>query len=423
MRPHGRLPHPIWLLSCVLVLLLCGCSTTTLTGETSSPTATAAVSGATPTPAPASCGTHASAAAEAWATTGDNVQVKGSINGGAETTLSNFTYPLGLPDEGLYGSDYLAALAWSPDAQHLAVAVVASAGPGQVLYPYVVDTTSHAVTRVALPNGDGIPELAATNRVFAWADNHTLLIFGGFSGGNNGSGGTVSYSDDITTGSVTPLSGVTSAYEGVVRCNTLFYLEITALAQVGTGRFKGSAKLHRYDLTTHSELGSPLTLGETSTFSGAEGNVSLMGWDVSPDGTRIAYQQTSVSFISSGQVSISSKFMAANADGSGATPILTGATSNSTSFLAISPDGQQVAVTNAQPTPTVLSGSLSGGAAYYYQPDAQGPPVWLADSTQFEADQALGSVQSIERWSLNTTGGKEAGSVVHTNAGVPATLP
>ena len=349
--------------------------------------------------------------------------MQGSINGGAETTLSNFVYPLGLPDEGQFGSDYLAALAWSPDAQHLAVAVVVNDGPGQTLFPYIVDTTSHAVTRVALPNSDGIAERAAANRVFAWADTHTLLIFGGFSGGNNGSGGTVSYSDDITTGSVTPLSGVTSAYEGVVRCSTLFYLEITPLTQAATGRFKGSARLHRYDLTTHSELGSPLTLGDTSTFNGAEGNVSLMGWDVSPDGTRIAYQQTSVSFSGGGQVTINSTFMAANADGSGATPILSGATSNSTSFLAISPDGQQVAVTNAQPTPSVLSGSLSGGAAYYYQPDAQGPPVWLADSAQFEADQTIASAQGVELWPLNTAGGRQAGSLAHANGSIPATLP
>ncbi len=421
MRSLGRLPHPIWLLSCALVLLLCGCSTTALTGATSSPTATAAASGATPTPAP--CATHASATAEAWATTTDQPQVKGGISGGSETTLSNFVYPLGLPNEGQFGSDYIVALAWSPDAQHLAVAVAVNDGPAQTLFPYIVDTTSHAVTRVMLPTSDGIAERAAANRVFAWADTHTLLIFGAFSGGNNGSSGTVSYSDDITTGSVSPLSGVTSAYEGVVRCSTLFYLEITPLAQVGTGHFKGSAKLHRYDLTTHSELGSPLTLGDTSTFNGAEGIVSLMGWDVSPDGTRVAYQQTSVSFIGSGQVTINSKFMAANADGSSATPILTGAISNSTSFLAISPDGQQVAVTNAQPTPSVLSGSLSGGAAHYYQPDAQGPPVWLADSAQFEADQPIGAGQGIELWPLNTAGGRQAGSLAHPSGSVPAMLP
>ena len=40
---------------------------------------------------------------------------------------------------------------------------------------------------------------------------HTLLIFGGFSGGNKGSAGTVSYSYYITSSSLTPLPGVTGA--------------------------------------------------------------------------------------------------------------------------------------------------------------------------------------------------------------------
>src|SRR5215472_8075402 len=131
-------PRWMWLVGWVLMLLLGACSTNTLGGQTNAPTTTAPASGTTPSPAPASCATKASATAEAWATTGDNAQVKGSINGGAATTLSNFTYPLGLPNENATGIDYLAALAWSPDAQHLAVAVGVSDGPGQTLFPYVV---------------------------------------------------------------------------------------------------------------------------------------------------------------------------------------------------------------------------------------------------------------------------------------------
>jgi hypothetical protein len=378
----------------------------------------------TATPAPPPCSTRASATAEAWASGTDNPQVVGTINGGAETTLSHFVYPLGLPNEGQFGNDYLAALAWSPDAQHLAVAVAVNVGPTRSLFPYIVDTQSHAVTRVALPSSDGIAGQAEAKRVFAWADNHTLVVFGGFGGGMNGSGGTTSYSYDIASASATPLPGVTAAYEGVVRCSTLFYLEITKLTEFGSnGRYKGSGLLHRYDLAAHSEIGSPVTLGETSTFNGAEGEVSLMGWDASPDGTQIAYQQTSVGLGGSSQITITSKFLAANADGSGASPILSGATSDSPAFLAISPDGKLVAVTNAQPTPTVLSGSLSGGQAYFYQPDAQGPPVWLADSAHFEADSPIGSNPGVERWALNTVGGRQSGSLVHENGGVPATLP
>ncbi len=406
----------------VSVLLFSGCSASTSSTATSSPVANGAT--ATPAPAPASCTPDMTTTAEAWATTTAHPQVMGSINGAPATTLSHFVYPLGLPSEGQFGSDYLVALAWSPDAQHVAAAVAVNIGMGQYLFPYVVDTKSHAVTRVKLPDNSGIPERAAPNRVFAWADKHTLLIFGAFSGGDNGSGGTVSYSYDITSSSLTPLPGVTAAYEGVVRCSTLFYLEITPLAQINTsGSYKGAGRLHRYDLSSHSEIGSPITLGDTSTFRGAEGNVTLMGWDVSPDGSRIAYQQTSVSLGPNNQIVLTSKFYAAYADGSGATPILTGATSSTAAFLAISPDGKQVAVTNAAPTPEVLSGSMSGGAAHFYQPDAAGPPVWLSGSMQFEADSLIGSAQGIARWSLNTAGGRQPGSVVHPNDGIPATLP
>lgn len=425
MRSIGRLSPPIVLIVGTLMLLLSGCTSTTAGGSSTPTPILTTVPPSTPTTS-GPCATHATAQAEAWASGTDKPQVMGSINGAAETKLSNFVYPLGLPNEGQFGNDYFAALAWSPDAQHLAVAVVVNDGPGQLLFPYIVDTTNHAVTRVKLPNNASIPELAATNRIFAWADNHTLLVFGGFSGGDNGSSGTASYSYDLASASATPLPGVTTAYEGVVRCSTLFYLEITPLTQIGgnLGQMKGTAKLHRYDLTNHSEIGSPITLGDTSTFRGAEGNVTLMGWDASPDGTRIVYQQTKVSASdSSSSPTLSSKFFVANADGSAASPILTGATANSPAFLAISPDGKLVAATNAQPSPAVFSGSLSGGAASFYQPDAAGPPLWLADSAQFEADQPIGSGAGVERWTLNTSGGKKAGVMAHENGSIPATLP
>ena len=353
-----------------------------------------------------------------------NKQVVGSVNGGPETVLSTFNYPLGLPDEGQYGDAALTALAWAPDARHLVVAAAVSEPYVEALYPYIVDTNTHAVTRITLPASALASERESVHRVFAWADDHTLLIFGGFGGGSNGSGGTVTYRYDLSQNSLTPLPGVTAAYEGVVRCSTLFYLEISPLAQIGSSAFsKGSALLHRYDLTTQSEIGAPITLGDTSTFRGAEGDVELLGWDASPDGTRIVYQQTKVSVDNNQQLVKTSKFFAANADGSGASPILTGATATSGAFLAISPDGQWVAVTNAQPTPAVLSGSLSGGAAHYYQPDAEGPPAWLANSSGFEADNALGSDQGIERWTLNTGGGKAQGATVHQNSDSPAILP
>lgn len=413
--------HPGLFMFLLLMLSLSACSGVGgATRNGAPPAANGQTATATPAPS-APCATHATTTAEAWVS---NKQVVGSINGGPETVLSTFSYPLGLPDEGQYGDAALTALAWAPDAQHLVVAAAVSEPYVEALYPYIVDTNTHAVTRVTLPASALASERESVHRVFAWADDHTLIIFGGFGGGSNGSGGTVTYRYDLSQNSLTPLPGVTAAYEGVVRCNTLFYLEVSPLAQIGgSTSSKGSALLHRYDLTTQSEIGAPITLGDTSTFRGAEGDVSLLGWDASLDGTKIAYQQTHVSLDSYQQPVTTSKFFAANADGSGATSILTGATANNQAFLAISPDGRLVAVTNAQPTPAVLSGSLSGGAAHYYQPDAEGPPMWLADSSGFEADMPLGSDQGIEHWTLNTGGGKAQGATVHQNSDNPAILP
>lgn len=422
MRKGQRFSHPGLFMLVLLVLSLSACSSTggaTRYGAGAPPAANGQK--ATATPALAPCATHAAATAEAWVS---NKQVVGSINGGPETVLSTFTYPLGLPNEGQFGDDALTAIAWAPDARHLVVAVAVSEPYVEALYPYIVDTNTHTVTRVTLPASALASERESVHRVFAWADDHTLLIFGGFGGGGNGSGGTVTYRYDMSQNSLTPLPGVKAAYEGVARCSTLFYLEVSPLAQMsGSTSSKGSALLHRYNLTTQSEIGAPITLGDTSTFQGAEGDVSLLGWDASLDGTKIVYQQTSVSVNSNQQPVIASKFFAAAADGSHATQILTSATANTQAFLAISPDGQLVAVTNALPTPTVLSGNLSGGTAHYYQPDAFGPLVWLADGSGFEADLSPGSGQGIERWTLNTGGGKAQGSTVHQNSDNPAILP
>ena len=383
------------------------------------PTATAIAPTATPIVSP--CAANAGAAAEAWANFTQNPQVLGSINGGPDATLSNFIYPLGLPNE---SNDHLSAIAWAPDAKHLAVVVTVFQAMEQVYYPYIVDTTTHVVTRVTLPQATSLSAPNEWNpwRLLAWADNSTLLIFA--AGSSGGSEKTVSYRYDLNSGTVSPLLGVTSAAEGVVHSSLLFYLDLTPVTQLGSNSAwsKGSALLHRYDLNNNTEIGAPVRLGDTWSGAGYEGGIDFPGWDVSPDGAQIAYQQTSASLDNNQQLVTTSNFLASNADGSNAVQILTGAIATSPAFLAISPDGRLVAVTNAMPTPTVLSGSISGGPAHFYQPDAGGPPIWLG-STLFEADLNPGSGGGIERWAVNSGGGRAQGCIAHQNSGNPATLP
>jgi hypothetical protein len=48
-------------------------------------------------------------------------------------------------------------------------------------------------------------------------------------------------------------------------------------------------KLHRYNLTTHAEIGAPIDLGKAfrlqSEIAGPDSNVVGGGWDVSADNT------------------------------------------------------------------------------------------------------------------------------------------
>jgi hypothetical protein len=363
----------------------------------------------------ANCATRPTATGEAWVT---NNQVEGSINGSPTMTLSNFSYPLGLPGEGQFGTDQLSALFWAPDAKHLAVVVTVFQGQSQVYYPYVVDTTTRAVTRIMLPGATVLsaPGAWVPWRLLAWADTHTLLIFA--AGSSGGSESTISYSYDLNNGTLSALPGVTSAAEGVVRCSTLFYLDLTPLKQVGnTGALQGTALLHRYDLTSQSEIGRPVTLGDTSSSPGAEGNLDFPGWDASPDGSHIAYEQTRFS-----GTSLSAQFMAARADGSGAAAILSGITPQPDALMAISPNGLLVAVTNTGAASAVVSGAMSGGPAHAYSPNSDAPPVWLGDSSGFEANVIDESGSSVERYPLNTGDGTMAGMVAVPGASNPAIL-
>ncbi len=421
---HKRfLPEGVILL--VIGVLFAACSSGGGSPVSHRPAATPSAPAATSSSSPATCANQASAKAEAWVA---NNQVIGSINGGPQTTLSNFVYPLGLPDEGQFGPDQLSALVWSPDTNHLAVVVTSFQPMQQVFYPYVVDTSTHAVTRVTLPNTALLSGPNEWNpwRLLAWADNQTLLIFA--AGSSGGSENKVSYSYDLSSGTVSPLPGVTSAAEGVVRSSTLFYLDLTPPTQMSSTNLnmKGAALLHRYNLSRHTEVGAPIRLSETFSARGSEGNIIVPGWDASPDGTRITYEQLTVTQSADGSLMETAPFFAANADGGAATSILTGATPQQGIFpsalLAISPNGLLVAVTHADAMPDVLSGNISGGPAHFYTPSVAGPPTWLANNCNFEADMGASPGSGIERFALNTGTGAAQGFIAIPNASAPAVL-
>ncbi len=389
----------------LLFFTICACSVGG--GSTGVATATPGTA-ATGTPSAPACATSGSATAEAWINSTDSKQVFGSIGGGAATQLSNFTYPLGLPNEGTYGGPSLSGLAIAPDGHHLAVMAGIYQDAAQTGYPYIVDTTTHAVTRVTMTQYP----VGGSRRLLSWADNHTLIILTGVLnvfGSSDPAGTAQSY--DITTNTLTPLPGVTNPLEGVVRCSTLFWLSYSDLTNIGSAEppiSRGKVALNRYDLSSHAAVGTAITLGDYRADAGCACGLTLNvpGWDASPDGSHIAYQQTTVASPSG---TITSQFFAANADGSGAIQILHGstpgaiATSNSGAFLAISPNGMQVAVTGAEPTPDIVSGSMSGGDAKSYTPDAGGIPAWLPDSSGFDAITGSSS-SNISRYLLSTPG-------------------
>jgi hypothetical protein len=127
-------------LTVVLVLALAACSAT----SASTPPA-GAIATATPPP----CNTHATTTAVVW---DEGQQIHGGIGGAAPSQLSSFRYPLGLPDEGFDGNRTVPGfLAVSPDDAHIAVDENVFVPFIQDIYPYVVDTATHVVTRVILP--------------------------------------------------------------------------------------------------------------------------------------------------------------------------------------------------------------------------------------------------------------------------------
>jgi hypothetical protein len=376
--------------------------------------------------APKACATQATATALGFA---DGPNMAGNIPQppGAPlplpSTLSSFTYPLGIPDENTVGNaPSLTVSAFAPDAKHLAVAVQQNVPFTAEYDPYVVDTSTLAVTRILLPSPIKIANSDRIPRLFAWADPQTLIVFA--NPALNGAPAGPTYSYNIVTKALTPLAGAKGAIEGVVRCSTLFYSTVGTFAIISPSdpNHTQSAPLflNRYDLSTNAVVGAPIKIGEASTWAGAEGDVDYAGWDASQDGKRIAYQTEKVT---PGPTIVSTWF-AANADGTGASPILLKVTSNQGARMAISPDGAQVAVTEAMPAPDAVSGTMSGGPATFYDtPLGFAQPAWLANSHGFFASSSTTSSPISVILYVPCGTAHCSGTTVIAKASYPATLP
>ena len=377
-----------------------------------------------PTAAP--CATRATTSALVYA---NGPQVYGDIPApsGPPTSvppvLSNFTYPLGIPDENAVGNaPRTSFIAIAPDAAHLAVAIQQIVPFTAEYSPYIVDTSTHAVSRVMLPHPITVASSAEPPRLLAWADTHTLLIFGAAAISNRGSSG-VSYSYDVTTHALTPLAGVSSAIEGVVRCSTLFYASIGSFSPISSSDPNHTTTaptfINRYDLVAHSAIGSQIAIGQASTYGGAEGQVDFGGWDASPDGRHIVYQHEIVT----GGPTIHSTWFAASANGSGAVPILPALTSTNGAFMSISPSGTLVAVTNASPAPNVAYAPLSGGTTVFFNsPSGFDQPAWLASNDGFYAGGGSGEPTAIAAY-LFCGSTHCTGAIAEAQGNNPATLP
>jgi hypothetical protein len=249
-------------------------------------------------------------------------------------------------------------------------------------------TLVQVATGVMVPAGAGSigscrPHVALTYRVAGWLNNDTIwaidaVHFYTLSAIDNTCKVSATLGDHST--------GTTSTIvDAVVRGTTLYYSlasgGIATTCQVcgpGTPVSQGHT-LHRYDLLTNKPLPGTIDLGNGTTAFGAP------GFDVTPDGQHIAYQVlTSVA-----GANPTSHVYYANADGSGATEVLTASSQAETyRYLQLSPDGLHLSIANVGlaidtdgylvdlPTtaPTVVHdvGNIGGGY-----------PQWLFDSSSY----------------------------------------
>lgn len=364
---HRGRPLALMLLlpALALSLALPACSGLTTGHASGSPAATI-----TPTATVAPTHTpNSTQSALAWVQIGTKgaFEVYASVNGATPRTYATFAQPTsdcGYVDTG--------PAIFSPDLAHIAFVLGVGCTDGQFAGPLmVVDAATGASITVPLPQN---VTLLSEERAYAWIDSMHLVVLA-YAG---------AYVYQLG-GGVAPLPGIASAVEGVVRGKTLFYL-------ANTGFENGlDSKLHRYDLNAKQVLPGAIDLGSFGMCQCSAGNFFFQGWDASPDGAHVVYQATTAKNGQGVGTIASSRIMYANADGTGASQIAQYMTTNSLVRMRLSPDGSQVAITNALPSPSVISACVNspGGRTdpcfHAYTPDAVDLPAWSADGSAFYA--------------------------------------
>ena len=291
-------------------------------------------------------------------------QIWASINGGSPVQITHIAPSAA---ECRYDTHWSPPV-FSPNLSHIVAAQGSAActdGPenGQL---YVVNATNGVPA--AVPSATSV---RLSLRESGWVDNNTIwwTDFNGL------------HEYTLGAASSTLVSNLGGVYpdDTVLRGNTLFY-------SVGSSSYA----LHRFDMTSHTVLAGSVNLGTTNPCACSRNDALSPGFDVSADGSHIAFQRVAAASGSGTQEGVgSSQFFYANADGSAQSQIASYATSNSMTHMQISPSGQLVAVARAEAPPSFFSASVTSPGnqndpnLHFYNPDAHSYPVWKWDNTTF----------------------------------------
>ena len=281
---------------------------------------------------------------------------------------------------------------FSPDLTHIVASLGSyECGDGDMNGPLSIITASSGAI-VAVPgNSSGSNFIRITQRAAGWVNNSTIwyINYAGL------------YTYSLGAASTTFVSSLGGAHpeEAALRGSTLFF----SYENPGFGNNPSNQFLARFDMNSSSVLPGHISLGTAAGCACSPGDFRTPGWDVTADGSHVAYQVVSPGSSTTQRVN-SSKFYFANADGSGASQIAGYVSTNQFARMLLAPNGGLVAITAALPSPSVITASVTSPGnsgdpnLHVYHPDAYDFPVWKWDSSEFwaasEATSAIGSGSS-----------------------------